>query len=144
MANVYTETLHTRWADNDIYGHMNNVAYYSFFDSTINRYLIANGLDIHRGDTVGFVVASECRYLLPVAYPDNVHMELRVSKLGNSSVTYALKLLNQEHKLAAEATITHVFVNRNTNKPTPIQEPLRSALAKLLEKPNTKTTTHNT
>lgn len=130
---VYKETLPTRWADNDIYGHINNVAYYLFFDSTINRYLIANGLDIHQGETVGFVVASECRYLFPVAYPENVHMELRVSKLGNSSVTYAVKLFNQEHILAAEASITHVFVNRSTNKPTPIQEPLRTALAELLE-----------
>lgn len=128
---VYKETIATRWADNDIYGHVNNVAYYSFFDTVINRYLIANGLDIHQGQVVGFMVASECRYLAPVAYPDNVHIELRVTKLGNSSVTYALQLFNHEQELAAEASMTHVFVDRRTNKSTPIPQQLREALAKL-------------
>lgn len=128
---AYKETLATRWADNDIYGHVNNVAYYSFFDSVINRYLIANGLDIHQGQVVGFMVASECRYLMPVAYPENVHIELRVTKLGSSSVTYELKLFNHAHELAAEASMTHVFVDRRTNKSTPIPEGLREALEKL-------------
>jgi len=133
---VYKETIATRWADNDIYGHVNNVAYYSFFDTVINRYLIANGLDIHQGQVVGFMVASECRYLAPVAYPDNVHIELRVTKLGNSSVTYALQLFNQEQELAAEASMTHVFVYRRTNKPTPIPQNLRAALQKLTQENN--------
>lgn len=128
---VYKETIATRWADNDIYGHVNNVAYYSFFDTVINRYLIANGLDIHQGQVVGFVVASECRYLAPVAYPEEVHIELRVAKLGNSSVSYALKLFNRTHQLAAEASMTHVFVDRRTNKSTPIPQQLREALEKL-------------
>lgn len=129
---TYSETIPTRWADNDIYGHVNNVAYYSFFDTVINRYLIANGLDIHQGDIVGFMVASECRYLKPVAYPENVRIELSVSKLGNSSVTYSLQLFNQADELAAEASMTHVFVNRETSKATPIPERLREALGEIL------------
>lgn len=128
---VYKESLPTRWADNDIYGHVNNVAYYSFFDSVINRYLIANGLDIHHGKVVGFMVASQCRYLLPVAYPETVEVELRVAKLGNSSVTYALQLFNEAQQLAAEASMTHVFVDRTSGQSTPIPPPLRTALERL-------------
>lgn len=128
---VYSETLATRWADNDIYGHVNNVAYYAFFDSVINRYLIANGMNIHTDSTIAFMVASQCRYLKPVAYPDTVRIDLSVAKLGNSSVTYGLALFDQTGDLAAEASMTHVFVERATSRPSPIPDHLRTALAHL-------------
>jgi acyl-CoA thioester hydrolase len=130
---TYSETLTTRWADNDIYGHVNNVAYYGFFDSVINRYLIQHGLDIHKGDIVGFMVASQCRYLKPVSYPEEVRIELAVEKLGNSSVTYALTLFNAAGAMAAEASMTHVFVDRDNNRSTPIPDHLRKALQALLK-----------
>lgn len=128
---VYSETLATRWADNDIYGHVNNVAYYAFFDSVINRYLIRHGLDIHQGNIIAFMVASECRYLKPVAYPDEVRIDLSVAKLGNSSVNYALSLFDAQEELAAEASMTHVFVERASNQSTAIPDTLRGALAAL-------------
>lgn len=129
---VYSETLDTRWADNDIYGHVNNVAYYAFFDSVINRYLIANGLDIHADAVIAFMVASECRYLKAVAYPQKVRIDLCVKKLGNSSVNYGLSLFNEAGELAAEAGMTHVFVERASSRPTPVPAHLRTALEKLL------------
>lgn len=129
---VYSETLDTRWADNDIYGHVNNVAYYAFFDSVINRYLISSGMDIRHDSIIAFMVASECRYLKAVAYPEKIRIDLSVKKLGNSSVTYALSLFNELGELAAEAAMTHVFVERTSSRPTPIPEQLRSALAQLL------------
>lgn len=128
---VYSETLDTRWADNDIYGHVNNVAYYAFFDSVINRYLIANGMNIHTDDIIAFMVASQCRYLKAVAYPEKVRIDLSVAKLGNSSVTYGLALFNQSGDLAAEASMTHVFVERSSSQPTPIPDHLRAALQML-------------
>jgi len=128
---LYSETLDTRWADNDIYGHVNNVAYYAFFDSVINRYLIANGMNIHTDDIIAFMVASQCRYLKAVAYPEKVRIDLSVAKLGNSSVSYSLTLFNQAGELAAEASMTHVFVERASSRPTPIPEHLRAALTRL-------------
>lgn len=130
---VYSETLDTRWADNDIYGHVNNVAYYAFFDSVINRFLIAHGLDIHHDDIIAFMVASECRYLKAIAYPDKVRIDLTVRKLGNSSVHYDLSLFTENDELAAAASMTHVFVTRATARPTPIPTHLRAALAGLLQ-----------
>lgn len=129
---IYSEKIDTRWADNDLYGHVNNVAYYAFFDSVINRYLIANGMDIYQSDIIAFMVTSNCRYLKAVAYPDKLRVDLRVEKLGNSSVTYALQLYNPAGELAAEAGMTHVFVLRNNSQPTPIPDYLRQALTALL------------
>ncbi|HBO13275.1 MAG TPA: thioesterase, partial [Halieaceae bacterium] len=81
----------TRWADNDIYGHVNNVVYYAWFDSAVNRYLIEEGgLDIAGGDVVGFVVSSGCEYLAPVTYPEPIEVGIRVDRLGNSSVRYGV------------------------------------------------------
>ncbi len=128
---AYSDTIDTRWADNDIYGHVNNVTYYSFFDTVINRFLIRHGLDIHSGDTVAFIVSSECQYQRPIAYPETIRVALKVAKLGNSSVTYALTLFNQAGQEAATARMTHVFVNRDSQKPTPIPATLRDALAAL-------------
>jgi acyl-CoA thioester hydrolase len=125
--------VQTRWSDNDIYGHVNNVTYYSYFDSVMNRYLIDSGaLDIQNGNVVGFVVESNCKFLSPLAYPDTVTAGLRVGKLGNSSVRYELALWDQVGKLCAEGYMVHVFVDRQTNRPTPMPGELRAALQSLM------------
>ncbi|EDM83991.1 MULTISPECIES: thioesterase family protein [unclassified Limnobacter] len=127
------QTVQTRWHDNDIYGHVNNVVYYSYFDSVVNRYLIEEGgLDIHNGEVVGFVVESQCKYLKPLAYPEPVTAGLRVGKLGNSSVRYELGLFNAAGELCAEGYFIHVFVNKASNTPTPIPEGIRSKLTLLV------------
>ncbi|MCQ8895888.1 acyl-CoA thioesterase [Limnobacter humi] len=129
----HQQTVQTRWHDNDIYGHVNNVVYYSYFDSVVNRFLIEQGgLDIHGGDTVGFVVESQCKYHRPLAYPDTITAGLRVGKLGNSSVRYELALFNQAGELCADGHFVHVFVNRGNNRPTPLPARIRAALEGLL------------
>ena len=124
----------TRWSDNDIYGHVNNVTYYSYFDSAVNAYLIAEGgLDIHGGDVVGFVVSSACDYFASIAFPDAIEVGLRVGKLGNSSVQYELAIFRAgEEQACAAGRFVHVFVDRASNRPVSIPEPLRSALERLL------------
>ena len=121
----------TRWSDNDIYGHVNNVVYYSYFDSVANRYLIEEGgLDIHGGDSVALVVSSGCDYYAPVAYPQALEGALRVDRLGNSSVTYGIAIFALGAAMAcASGTFTHVFVDRAAHRPVPIVEPMRRALA---------------
>jgi len=132
---VYSEYIQTRWADNDIYGHVNNVAYYAYFDSVINRYLIAHGLDIHsKQGAAAYMVASECTYLKSVSYPDTLRVDLRIAKLGNSSVTYAIELFDETEELCAQASMTHVYVDRSNNKPTPIPASLRAGYKKILMK----------
>ena len=129
----FTTPLTTRWADNDVYGHVNNVAYYAYFDSIANLYLIKEGgLDIH-GPVIGLVVASSCQFQAALAYPDELVGGLRVAKLGNSSVTYELAVARVgSDELAATGTFTHVFVDRATRRPTPIPDRIRAALAKLV------------
>lgn len=125
--------LTTRWSDNDIYGHVNNVVYYSYFDSIANRYLIEEGgLDIHDGSTVGLVVNSGCSYHAPIAYPQSLDGALRVDRLGNSSVQYGIAIFVSGDDVAcANGTFTHVFVDRASNRPVPIPEPMRAALARI-------------
>ena len=120
----------TRWSDNDIYGHVNNVIYYSYFDSVANRYLIdEGGLNIHDGDTVGLVVNSGCDYYTPVAYPEALQGALRVDRLGNSSVQYGIGIFREGVDLAcANGTFTHVFVDRASSRPVPIPPKMREAL----------------
>ena len=125
--------VQTRWHDNDIYGHVNNFVYYSYVDSVVNRYLIEQGgLDIHQGDTVGFVVESQCKYLAPLAYPETIHAGLKVGKLGNSSVRYELALFNSKQELCAQGYFVHVFVNKASNKPTSMPAGIRAALEVLV------------
>lgn len=129
----HAQAVQTRWHDNDIYGHVNNVVYYGYFDSVVNRFLIEEGgLDIHQGQIVGFVVESQCKYIKPLAYPEVIQAGLKVGKLGNSSVRYELALFNSSGVLCAEGYFVHVFVNKATGQPTPIPEGLRSALQKLV------------
>jgi acyl-CoA thioester hydrolase len=127
----FTTTLTTRWADNDVYGHVNNVTYYAYFDTIANLYLIQHGLDLH-GETIGLVVASQCQFFAALAYPDPLVGALGVAKLGNSSVTYNIAVAREgEPLVAALATMTHVFVDRTTRRPTAIPAPLRAALQAL-------------
>jgi acyl-CoA thioester hydrolase len=129
----YFAAVPTRWMDNDVYGHVNNVVYYAYFDTVINRYLIAEGgLDITRGDVIGLCVESQCRYRKPVAFPDDVDAGLRVRKIGRSSVTYDVGIfVRGEDDAAAEGSFVHVFVDRATRKSTPIPDGLRAALARI-------------
>lgn len=124
----------TRWMDNDIYGHVNNVTYYSWFDSAANRFLIEEcGLDIHNGDIIGFVVSSGCEYLSPVAYPDAVEVGLAIEKLGNSSVRYNLAIFKAgEETASAHGHFVHVFVERDTQKATRLPDAMRETMATLL------------
>jgi len=128
------QSITTRWHDNDIYGHVNNVTYYSFFDSAVNGYLIERGgLDIHEGEVVGFVVSSACDYFASIAYPDLIEIGLRVGKLGNSSVQYELAVFKAgEDEACAAGRFVHVFVDRASNQPVPIPSGLREALTLLL------------
>ncbi|MCJ0972183.1 acyl-CoA thioesterase [Pseudomonas sp. PS1] len=124
------QPITTRWHDNDLYGHVNNVVYYSYFDSAVNAYLIERGgLDIHNGEVVGFVVSSSCDYFASIAFPDQIEVGLRVGRLGNSSVQYELAIFKRgDDEASAAGRIVHVFVERATNRPTPIPGRLRAAL----------------
>jgi acyl-CoA thioester hydrolase len=126
----YVTTITTRWMDNDIYGHVNNVAYYSFFDSAANQFLIERGkLDIVAGPVIGLVVESHCNYHAPLAYPEVVRAGVRVDKLGNRAVTYGIAIFGADERAAAHGHFVHVFVERATRTPTPIPSELRAALA---------------
>ena len=124
----------TRWSDNDVYGHVNNVTYYSYFDTVANRYLIeAGGLDISDGRIVGFVVNSGCEYHAPITYPEPIEAGVRVDRLGNSSVQYGIAIFKPGREEAvAHGHFVHVFVQRAQNKSVPIPEQLRGALEKIL------------
>jgi acyl-CoA thioester hydrolase len=126
----------TRWMDNDVYGHVNNVVYYSYFDSVVNQYLIEQaGLDIHEGKHIGLMVQSQCDYFASVAFPDKLTGGLRVNRLGNSSVEYGLAIFKEgEDKACAQGALTHVFVERSTQVPVRISDDMRSALHALISK----------
>ncbi len=127
------QQITTRWKDNDVYGHVNNVEYYSFFDTVINAFLIGQGgLDIHAGDVIGLCVESHCAFKQPLAFPESVDAGLRVAHLGNSSVRYEIGLFRaDEAKPAAEGWFVHVFVDRKTRRPHAIPSNLRTALERL-------------
>jgi acyl-CoA thioester hydrolase len=124
----------TRWGDNDIYGHVNNVQHYAFFDTVINAYLIdRGGLDIHQGPEIGLCVESHCSYSAPISFPDVIDAGLRVQKLGRSSVTYEIGLFcGDREESVAEGWFVHVFVDRTERRPVPIPEGVRGALAKII------------
>ncbi len=129
----YMQTIPTRWMDNDIYGHVNNVVYYSYFDTVINTWLIREGgLDIHAGAQIGLCAESHCRFLGPLVFPETIRAGLRVARLGRSSVRYEIGLFAEGHDTpAAEGSFVHVFVDRATRTPTPLNATLRAALARL-------------
>lgn len=125
--------LQTRWADNDVYGHVNNVAYYGYFDTIVNEYLISSGaLDIHNGAVIGLVVETGCKYFSPLEFPQKLEGALRVAKIGNSSVRYEIAIFKAgEDKPAAEGHFVHVYVDRATRKPVNLPAALRAALNKI-------------
>jgi acyl-CoA thioester hydrolase len=120
----------TRWMDNDVYGHVNNVVYYSYIDTIVNRYLIDVGrLDIHSGPVIGIVPESSCRFHRAFAYPELVQAGLRVARLGTSSVRYEVGLFGRDEAIArADGHFVHVFVDRQTQIPQPIPAVVRTAL----------------
>lgn len=127
-------SISTRWADNDVYGHVNNVVYYSWFDTAVNAYLIESGaLDIHTGAVIGFVVETQCHYFAPLAFPQPVEAGIRVARMGSSSVRYEVGLFAAgEANTAAAGHFVHVYVDRVTHRPKRLPDALRAALEPLL------------
>ncbi|MGW4209213.1 acyl-CoA thioesterase [Lentzea sp. NPDC004789] len=127
------QRIPTRWADNDVYGHVNNVVHYAFMDTVINTWLIAAGLDIHGGIEIGLCVESHCNYRASVAFPDALDAGLRVGHLGRSSVRYEVGFfLEGREDVVAEGHFVHVFVDRTTRKPVEIPAHLRTAMEGLV------------
>jgi len=130
---AHQRTITTRWMDNDIYGHVNNVTYYSYFDTAVNRYLIEAGvLDIHSGEVIGLVIETHCNYFAPLAFPRNVEAGIRVAHIGKSSVRYEIGLFDEgQAPSAAVGHFVHVYVDRATRRPVPLPEPFMKALQAL-------------
>jgi acyl-CoA thioester hydrolase len=130
---LHWSTVATRWHDNDIYGHINNVVYYSYFDTVVNAYAVAQGaLDIHAGDAIGIVVESGCRYHAPLAFPQCVEVGLRVDRIGRSSIRYSIGLFaTGDDTAAAEGQFVHVMVDRLTRKPVDVPPRLRQSLLEI-------------
>jgi len=126
-------SIGTRWMDNDAYGHVNNVVYYSWFDTAVNAYLIEHGvLDIHHGDAIGLVVETQCNYFSPLAFPQTVEAGLRVARLGSSSVRYEVALFAQDQNLcSARGHFVHVYVDRVSRRPVSLAQPLKQLLETL-------------
>ena len=124
------EPIETRWADNDVYGHINNVTYYAYFDTAVNRRLAAAGLlDIEAGDIIGLVVETGCRYHAPAAFPDRLDAGVRAARIGTSSVRYEIAIFREgEDTALAEGHFTHVYVDRATRRPKPLPDLWRSEL----------------
>ena len=126
-------SIGTRWMDNDAYGHVNNVVYYSWFDTVVNAHLIEHGvLDIHHGQAIGLVVETQCNYFSPLAFPQTVEAGLRVARLGSSSVRYEVALFAQDQDLcAARGHFVHVYVDRVSRRPVSLPDPLKQLLETL-------------
>lgn len=126
-------SIGTRWMDNDVYGHVNNVVYYSWFDTAVNAWLIEQGaLDIHQGEVIGLVIETQCNYFEPLAFPQTVHAGLRVGHLGRSSVRYEVGLFADHGAMTAAAGhFVHVYVDRQTRRPVPLPQSLKSVLEAL-------------
>ena len=126
-------TITTRWMDNDQYGHVNNVVYYSWFDTAVNAHLIEQGaLDTATGTTIGFVVETQCHYFAPLAFPQNVEAGIRVAHLGSSSVRYEVGLFAEgAPTTAACGHFVHVYVDRATQRPVPLPDALKAVLQPL-------------
>ena len=124
----------TRWADNDAYGHVNNVVYYAWFDSAVNAWLIRAGLlDVALGDPIGLVVETGCRYARPLAFPEPVEIGMAVENIGKSSVRYSLGVFSKDSsEPAAEGHFTHVYVDRATRRPVEIPASWRHKLETLV------------
>ena len=130
----YFHLITTRWADNDIYGHINNVVYYSYFDTVANQYLIEFAdFNPINASIIGVVVHSNCTYIKAIAYPNKIEAGLTIKKLGKTSVTYGIGIFKKGEKAAyAYGEFVHVFVNRKDNQPTSMPKNIREALQKIL------------
>jgi acyl-CoA thioester hydrolase len=130
---AHFSTITTRWMDNDIYGHVNNVTYYSYFDTAVNRYLIEAGvLDIHEGSVIGLVIETHCNYFAPLAFPRNVEAGIRVAHIGKSSVRYEIGLFEAgQDQTAACGHFVHVYVDRAERRPVALPESFVAALRRL-------------
>lgn len=128
------QAIATRWMDNDIYGHVNNVVYFAYFDTVVNQYLIERGvLDIHGAGVIGLVVENACRYYQSLQFPDRVAAGLQVDRVGNSSVVYRIGLFrNEQSEPAAQGRFVHVYVDRDTRRPVPLPAALRDVLSPLV------------
>ncbi|WP_290697163.1 thioesterase family protein [Amphritea sp.] len=129
----YFITIPTRWMDNDVYGHVNNVQYYSYFDTAVNKYLIDQGvLDIYNSEVIGLVVETQCKYYSSIAFPDDIIAGVAVTRLGNSSVRYEIGLfLEGQDKPSAQGYFIHVYVDRATQRPVSLPADLRETLEQL-------------
>lgn len=125
--------MQTRWRDNDVYGHMNNVVYYEYFDTVVNKWLIESGaLDIPNGPVVALVVETKCTYMASLGFPDRVTTALRVARIGGSSVTYDIAVFrNDDVQACASGQFIHVCVDKADNRPIPVPDRMRAALATL-------------
>ena len=123
----------TRWMDNDVYGHVNNVVYLSWFDTVVNDFLIRSAvLDPQQGVVIGFVVETQCRHLSPLSFPHSVEAGLRVGRLGTSSVRYEIAIFGENaNSASAQGHFVHVYVDRETRSPVPLPSALRAALQKI-------------
>ena len=130
----HQQRITTRWMDNDAYGHVNNVVYYSYFDTVVNTLLISRGaLDIESSPVIGLVVETRCEYFAPLTYPEEVTAALRVAHLGRSSVRYEIALFGEgADSAAAQGHFVHVYVDRSTRKPAELPSALRAVLQPLL------------
>lgn len=126
----------TRWMDNDHYGHINNVVYYSWFDTAVNGYLLeATGVDTRSLPAIGLVVETGCRYFSPLSFPDTIEVGLCVERLGMRSISYQLGIFRAgETQAAAAGYFVHVYVDRTTRTPTPVPDPIRSAVTPLMSR----------
>jgi acyl-CoA thioester hydrolase len=126
-------SIPTRWMDNDAYGHVNNVVYYSWFDTAVNAHLVERGaLDIHRGSTIGFVVETQCSYFAPLAFPQTVEAGIRVAHAGSSSVRYEIGLFAKGAEMAAaQGHFVHVYVDRETQRPVRLPPALQAVVDEL-------------
>lgn len=129
-------TIPTRWNDNDVYGHVNNIVYYAYFDTVLNRYLIdEGGLDFVNGPVIGIAVETMCRFHKSFAYPEDIDAGMRIGRLGTSSVRYEIGLFGSgEDEARAEGHFVHVFVDRSTNRPVPLPPRIRAALERIAVK----------
>ena len=126
-------SIATRWMDNDAYGHVNNVVYYSWFDTAVNAYLIEQGaLDIHGGATIGLVIETQCNYFASLAFPQTVQVGIRVAKLGTSSVRYEVGIFGEGDLTAAKGHFVYVYVDKVTRRPVPLPLQLKTVLENLL------------
>jgi len=128
------QTIPTRWMDNDVYGYVNNVQYYSYFDTVVNQWLIERGLlDYLHSEVIGLVIETSCSYFKSIAFPDAVQAGLRVAHLGNSSVRYEVGLFcNDDDTVAAAGHFVHVYVDRASNRPVRVPDTMRAAFAALM------------